>query len=266
MSRKSLSIRAKLDRSLSEDKTIGEFGDMMRVLNSRGRFDGLSELASYLSEGALLNVNQMASKALSIPCGEYMIWVTDVGHTMLVPTRPGQSEVHESVNDQYEVHTPTLLKHWSKLERVIGEQKSNDDDEEGEIQTTVDPADIDRPPILRAMQDRGFTVTSLAHAAGVQPPAISRLLRIPKDRQGDPGGRNPSMGLAAAISKLLRVDPTALFPDIFGSSGRQDLKARQTPGNRGSGTTSGSAKKGKATKKWTQGSKGNKGSKSKKND
>jgi hypothetical protein len=265
MRRRSISIREKLDRSLREDTVVGEIDTMMKVLNSRGRFDDRSELARYLSEGALLNINTIASKALSIPCGEYIVWVTDVGHTMLVPTKTQSSEVHESADDRYEIMTPKLLQNWNKIERVIGEAK-DDDDDDGAIKLRVDPADIDRPTILRAMEDRGFTVTSLANAAGVEPPAISRLLRIPKDRQGDPGGRNPSMGLAATISKLLRVDPTALFPDIFGPSGMQDLGARKTPGNRGSGTSSGSTKKGKATKKWTQGSKNKKSKKSKKSN
>jgi len=109
--------------------------------------------------------------------------------------------------------------------------------------------------MLRAMEQQNHTVTSLADAVGVDPPAVSRLLRTPKDRQGDPGGRNPSIGLASRIANELRMDVEALFPDIFGVP-KQDLGARETPGNRGSGMTGaahGSARKGKGTEKWTRG-------------
>jgi transcriptional regulator with XRE-family HTH domain len=266
MPKKSLKLQAKLDNLFANDPVTEEFGSILNSSLSRGRFDNQGQLNNYLCEGALLNINAIASKALSIPSGEYMVWVTDVGHTMLVPTEDKQTEgeVFEGLQSQYEVLTPSLLQHWSKIERVLAEEQeppppsdSSDDETAGEnpIQSRVNPADIDRSPMLRAMEDSNFTVSSLAHAAGVQPPAISRLLRTPKDRQGDPGGRNPSMGLAAKISELLRMDPTALFPDIFGA-GQQDLEARDTPGNRGSGmkgAASGSQRQGAATNKWTQG-------------
>lgn len=277
MPRKSPSIKTKLDRLFTDDPVTEEFGTLLDGSLSPSRFDNKGQLADYLCEGALLNISRIASKALSVPSGEYMVWVTDVGHTMLVPTqnKTAYSEVFEGLQDQYEILTPNLLQHWSGVERVLSEEQepgmqfgsdsgseaSKSGGEDGEttgaspIQSRVNPGDIDRPPMLRAMEDRGFTVSSLAQAAGVQPPAISRLLRTPKERQGDPGGRNPSMGLAATISQLLRMDPTALFPDIFGASG-QDMQARQQPGNRGSGMTgaaAGSVRKGKATEKWTQG-------------
>jgi len=279
MLKKSISIKNKLNRLFAEDRVAKEFNTLLSGTFSQERFDGLKQFSDYLCEGALLNINTLASNSLSIPAGEYMVWVTDVGHTMLVPTKERREDVFEDITDQYEIQTANLLKHWNKIERALveeqepgngnlrqgnedGENDDDDDDDDDDkeddgsgqkIQSRVNPADIDRNPMLRAMEDRGFTVTSLADAAGVQPPAISRLLRTPKDRQGDPGGRNPSMGLAAVISKLLRVDPTALFPDIFGASAR-DLEARQTPGNRGSGmsnSAAGSARKG--GKKWTQG-------------
>lgn len=282
MSKKSTSIKNKLNRLFVEDRVAKEFDALLSGTFSQGRFDGPKQFSDYLCEGALLNINTLASHSLSIPAGEYMVWVTDVGHTMLVPTkeRRAYKDVFEDITDQYEVQTASLLKHWNKIGKALveeeeepgngnlrqgnedGEDGGNEKDDDGKdiydgsgkkIQSRVNPADIDRNPMLRAMEDRGFTVTSLADAAGVQPPAISRLLRTPKDKQGDPGGRNPSMGLAAVISKLLRIDPTALFPDIFGASA-QELEARQTPGNRGSGmgnSASGSMRKG--GKKWSQG-------------
>lgn len=258
-----MSLSNKIDLLLGEDKTLLEFDDLLR--SSINGFSSKEELKNHLVEGSLLNVGVLASKALSIPCGEYMVWMTDAGHTMLVPTNSvgGDKEVFEGSTQQYDIFTNTLLQNWNKLSNTITEsdnkpledqqQKTKDKNEEG-ISMSIDASTVDRKPILRAMEDRGFTVTSLADAVGVDPPAISRILRTPKDRQGDPGGRNPSMGLASQICTALRLDPTAAFPDIFGDKSK--YKPRSTPGNRGSGMTgaaAGSTRKGKATEKWTQG-------------
>ena len=264
-----LSLSNKLDLLLGEDRTLIEFDDLLN--SSINGFRSQSHLKKYLSEGALLNVGVLASKALSMPCGEYMVWMTDAGHTMLVPTK-GESrrEVYENSSQQYDIFTNTLLQNWNKLSRTLSEDKmpeqfkqdnqeqdQNDEkDSDGEgISMKIDASTVDRKPILRAMEDRGFTVTSLASAVGVDPPAISRILRTPKKRQGDPGGRNPSMGLASQVCTALRLDPTAAFPDIFGDKSK--YKPRSNPGNRGSGmggAAGGSKRKGKATEKWTKGS------------
>ena len=271
MHKKSVSIKTKLNRLFVEDRVTEEFNTLLSGTMSPERFDDPKQLQDYLGEGALLNISKLASGSLSIPAGEYMVWVTDVGHTMLVPTNEEKEyqDVLEGFSDKYEILTPDLLRYWNGVQKVLAEDQDSfggsegggseanddEDDEDGNlIKSRVDPSDIDRAPMLRSMEDRGYTVTSLAADAGVQPPAISRLLRTPKDRQGDPGGRNPSMGLAAKISKLLRMDPTALFPDIFGASGQQDLEARDTPGNKGSGmggAAAGSMRKG--GKDWTKG-------------
>lgn len=278
MAKRSQTLPEKLERLFKDDQVTEEFNILMGTSMSQNRFDSPHELDSHLTEGALLNINKVSSKALSIPAGEYQIWLTDVGHTMLVPTQDqnNYSEVFGEFKDKYEVLTPDLLNNWFTVERVIAEEdeswnpthqpeerghtdeagneeETEEKDTSGkQIKSRVDPGDIDRPPILRAMEDRGYTVTSLATAIGVQPPAVSRLLRTPKDVQGDPGGRNPSMGLAAKISQILRMDPTALFPDIFG--GTSEYEPRDQPGNRGSGMSNaaaGSMRKGGDV--WTQG-------------
>lgn len=272
---KSLSLAEKLNRKFQDDPVLLEFDALYSLSTSKRGFTNPHELKQHLAEGAMLNVGILASKALSIPCGEYMVWMTDAGHTMLVPVAEGtkrSKEVFEQTTDQYDIFTNTLLNNWNKLEKILSEDVDDhldrvvDDDEmevdqgeekegpEGEIRTNVNVSTVDRMPILRAMQDRGHTVTSLANAVGVDPPAISRILRTPKDVQGDPKGRNPSMGLASQICSELRLDPTAAFPDIFGA---QKYEPRNTPGNRGSGmggAASGSMRKGAATEKWTQGS------------
>lgn len=260
-----MSLSNKLNLLLGEDKTLLEFDDLLK--SSMNGFNSKEEFKNHLVEGSLLNVGVLASKALSIPCGEYMVWMTDAGHTMLVPTTnvSGDKEVFEDQTQQYDIFTNTLLQNWNKLSNTITESESKQDsegnkgkgeggDEENGISMSINSSTVDRKPILRAMEDRGFTVTSLADAVGVDPPAISRILRTPKDRQGDPGGRNPSMGLASQICTQLRLDPTAAFPDIFGDKSK--YKPRSTPGNRGSGMSGaahGSKRKGKATEKWTQG-------------
>lgn len=278
---KSLSLQQKLDQLFTEDIQIAEFNNLLQTSLSSGRFDNSNELSHHLSEGALLNVSVIGSKALSIPCGNYMVWATDAGHTMLVPVASQKSnkEVFEAAQESYEITTPNLLQHWNKIEKILAEaeEETAESENTGENENTsenenqpaksptpskspeftsrVDPADIQRNQMLRAMEQQGHTVTSLAHAIGVDPPAISRLLRTPKDRQGDPGGRNPSIGTASLIANELRMDVEALFPDIFGD---KKLEPRQTPGNRGSGmknAAAGSMRKGRASKMWTQGNK-----------
>lgn len=267
---KSLKLEDKLNLKLSDDPILLEFDNMYKIALSNGQFTSLDDFKQHLTEGALLNVGVLASKALSIPCGDYMVWMTDAGHTMLVPVNEKQTprEVYEHISDQYDIFTNTLLQNWNKLEKTLSEDQKhninntevesneygeNEGDGEG-FSTNIDVSSVDRMPILRAMQDKGHTVTSLARAVGVEPPAISRILRTPKNIQGDPKGRNPSIGLASQICNELRIDPTSAFPDIFG--GHSKYEPRNTPGNRGSGmdnSASGSTKKGKATEKWTSG-------------
>jgi len=207
---------------------------------------------------------------------------TDAGHTMLVPigNQTNYREVFEGKLDEFEVLTPRLLGNWHNVERVLAERSGEGNDRpehedgefeggeggeggeeddhkaSGEFRSKVDPASVDRSPMLRAMEQQGHTVTSLANAVGVDVPAISRLLRTPKDRQGDPGGRNPSIGTASAIANTLKLNVEALFPDLFSGQSGTDAGPRDQPGNRGSGmkgAAHGSARKGKATQKWTQG-------------
>jgi hypothetical protein len=271
---RSVNLSQKLSRLLDTDPTVVEFNQLLDLSSKAQVFNSKRELVNYLSEGALLNVGKLASKALSVPCGDYMVWMTDAGHTMLVPVKGTSNEVFEHTSDQYDIFTNTLLQNWNKLEKVLAEDAapkpddeedeeysegdrygSSDDEEEDELPRRIDMSSVDRTSIAQAIQDRGFTVTSVADACGVDPPAISRILRVPQNRQGDPGGRNPSMELASKICEVLRLDPKAAFPDIFGAS-KGDKKYVSRKGNRGSGTggaAAGSVRKGKASKKWTQG-------------
>lgn len=277
MSKRSLSLADKLNARFVPDTDVMEATDLLLKAKSENAFKSQQEFAANLVEGSLLNVSVIASRALSVPQGEYLVWMTDAGHTMLVPTSEKRSngEVYEHSTDGYEVLTRDLMANWNRLERTIaengpptnqnnlqqggneqnlkepeGEPGDSEENQAGEFRSTIDASTVDRTPIMRAMQDRGFTVTSLANEVGVDPPAISRILRTPKDVQGDPGGRNPSMGLASQICNALRIDPTAAFPDIFNQN--EKYQARQQPGNDGSGSHS----HGKGGGKWTQGADG----------
>lgn len=253
----------KLSNRLSDDPIVEHINELFSLNGMRNSFKSKADLHNYLAEGALLNVGILASKALSVPCGEYMVWCTEAGHTMLVPVNEAQkrsNDVFEHKLEQYDIFTNVLLNNWSKLSRTLSEDEQPEqfkhsgvtDEDDELIDSEVDEGTVDRIAMLRAMQERGFTVTSLADKCGVQPPAISRLLREPRSGKGDPGGRNPSMGLAGKVCSVLRMDPTALFPDIFkGKYDAKDVKA-----NRGSGmggASAGSSKKGEASKLFTKG-------------
>lgn len=230
----------KLSASL-EDVGSQEFAELLE--SSFTSFSSMTELKNYLCEGTMLNVNTIGSRALSIPNGEYMVWMTDAGHTMLVPTdrKASDREVFEGVSENYEVHTKDLLKAYNGLSKLTlkeakeGDEKESDDDGiEADFQLSVDKSTVDRTPILRAMEDLHYTVTDLAKATDVDPPAISRILRKPSDGPGDPGGRNPSIGLAARICSVLSIDPRSAFPDIFVRDKR--AKAKKVKGNKASGS------------------------------
>lgn len=287
----SLSLAEKLNQRFAQDQTVMEAEEMLSMATSPAAFGSKAELQQYLMEGCTLNIGRLSAKALSIPHGEYMVWMTTPGHTSLLPTKAVSQEVYENRLSPYEIFTRDLLNNWNAVEKTLNERspfggppegpgagpegpEANDaasgppEEEEGEKNNTETPEgspfkskiqmhSVDRTPIVRAMQQHGFTVSSLASAVGVEPPAISRILRRPKDTQGDPGGRNPSLPLAARIAHVLKLDAEALFPDIFGIP-TQDFQARDTPANRGSGMSgaaAGSRKKGKASQKFTAGNK-----------
>jgi len=265
---KSISLAEKLNNVLKADPVVEEIESLLETTESLGMFNSSHDLKSYVTEGALLNIGKISAQALSLPHGEYMVMATDAGHTMLLPIGSSEpsTEVFESLENEFEVLTPSLIQGWQNIEKVLAERamqpqsdvegeenggEESDGDQPGTFQTRIQAGSVDRSPMHRSMEQQGHTVTSLAQATGVQPPAISRLLRTPKDRQGDPGGRNPSIGLASRVANALRMDVESLFPDIFAAP-KSQVGAKEVKGNRGSGTGT-TGRKGKATDKWTQG-------------
>lgn len=225
-------IEHRLNKYLT-DPTIDEANSLISIATSPARFDTQTELRNHLQEGSLLNIGLIGSKALSVPCGDYMVMATNAGHTMLVPIKATDKELFASMEDHYDILTPNLINNWNKVEKVLSEEEDPSRRIGGPVPNGIDMSTVDRTPLARAMEERGMTETELANICGVDVPAISRILRKPKDTAGDPGGRNPSMELASKICAALRLDPQAAFPDFFKVDGGH--AARETPGNAGSG-------------------------------
>lgn len=231
----------KLSHRLDDTAILESFNALLTVATSPGSFISSDELKTYITEGALLNVNTIGSKALSIPCGEYQVWLTDAGHTMLVPTGENNyaNDVFENRDMGFEISTLDMLRTFNGFNKTLAEnlygnagmgeaeddfmavsEKEYEDDaaqdnDPGEFELTVQKQTVDRKPLLRAMEEKELNVTELAALCSVDPPAISRILREPEAGPGDPGGRNPSMELAARICAALSIDPKTAFPDIF---------------------------------------------------
>lgn len=228
----------RLSERVQEITMLEGFDHLLAAATESNTFSNSQELQSYITEGALVNVNTFGSGVFSIPSGEYMVWLTDAGHTMLVPTDQltRTPDVFENSEHGFEISTKDMLKTFTGFGRTLTEaddedpEKDEDPDREGpesqDFSLAVDASTVDRTPILRAMEDQHFTVTELANQCGVDPPAISRILREPQPGPGDPGGRNPSIELAAKICAILSMDPRSAFPDIF--TKKRTLNAKST--------------------------------------
>jgi transcriptional regulator with XRE-family HTH domain len=184
-------------------------------------FESPNQFKQYLNEGVLLNISRIASQALSIPAGEYLIWTTDPGHTMLVPTseekKVGDEILKDDHDQQYEVHTRDLLRHWNKIERVMGEDGSKGavgGDDEGDGEETAAQikrragggGEGGRPELATALQNADMTMSDLADQLGVDVSTISRWTGW-----GNGGGeRNPSYDNLARLQQA-GIDLEGLF-------------------------------------------------------
>jgi len=239
---RSKTLSQKLNEALTINQAEG-FDEMLETAQSGlRRFDTVQQLKSHLHEGALLNITKLGSYALKIPYGEYMVWMTDSGHTMLVPANKNGSPsgVYEAAEDKYDVLTPALLQHFNSVERVLEEAQDqnafeeNDDIEKEsnsenqpaqQFKSYINPNEIDRHEILRAMRRKGMTETQLAAAVGVDTPMISRVLRT----EG-PSARDPSYELACKLSDVLGVPL-----DIFRKG--EKMRKQTKPATRTSGAS-----------------------------
>lgn len=240
----------RLSERVQELTMLEGFDHLLAAATEKNTFHNSEDLKSYITEGALVNVNTFGSGVFSIPSGEYMVWLTDAGHTMLVPTDQLSKtpDVFEHSEHGFEISTRDMLKTFTGFGRTLTEADEEDrdyeerDDEEEyqrekpepkqeaepsneKFELAVDASTVDRTPILKAMEDQHYTVTELARKCGVDTPAISRILREPQPGPGDPGGRNPSIELAAKICAVLSMDPRSAFPDIFSKKPKLDSKS-----------------------------------------
>jgi DNA-binding XRE family transcriptional regulator len=194
---------------------------------SSKRFDSVDDLLGYIAEGAILTVGEIASESLGIRPGQYLIWQCDDEVTTLTDM---------AATTKKKINTDSLLQSYTSLSKNITEE-SEDSDKEPEFSLAIDRDTVDRTSLLAGMERSGHTVTSLAKAVGVDPPAISRILRKPRKGRTDPGGRNPSLGLAAQVCDELKVPVTKAFSDIFGK--KSEYKPKSVKGNSQSGQNKG---------------------------
>lgn len=217
-------------------KASSQFSMLLESAISRGAFHTADELKTYLTEGALLSLSKLGEHYFSIPSGQYMVYTTNNGSTMLVPVseRGTLEDVYEDRLPSYEIATTKLLNNWNLLGKPSPILEAEDEDF-GDENNRIDMDTVDRNAIVSAMKDQNISVTDLAGKVGVDKSTISRYLRKPKEGvQGDPGGRTPSMMAAGEISKILRASPTTLFPDVF----KKQKRRKKRKGNRASGVTS----------------------------
>lgn len=197
---------------LTESTCVGlELVGLMRLAAGAG-FTSKKHFQHHLCEGLLLNVNTLASKALAIPSGEYVVWLTDAGHTMLVPTSANQRHgdiVHGESAQRYDVLTPKLVGCWSKLERVVsnqllGEVRDFKTDvsgpEGGKREPRVTKAHQGLPNLRRAREQAGLSLSDVSDRTGL---AVSTIAKH------ELGYANPLHGSMEKIMDALDVDPAA---------------------------------------------------------
>jgi len=128
-----------------------------------------------------------------------------------------------------------------KKKKKKKKKKNNTKENEG-IFSKINSDTVDRSNLEMAMDRKDMTVTELAALANVDPSTVSRNLRKPKASSGgaDPGGRNPSISLAADISQILGIPIETGFPDLF----RKGSKRKKRKGNVKSGRSSNLKNKG----------------------
>lgn len=255
----STSLAAKLDKILKDD-IISEVDSLLNDNDDLSRFVNGRELKEYLMEGSLLNIGKISSEALSVPNGKYIVWTTDAGHTMLVPVESfrAMEEVYENENKHYEVFTPDLVGNWRDINKVLHEEDDNnweyfndtedtdaEDDENKEESLDLDNIssdDIDRLPLLRAVQKSYANLQQFADAVGVHKTTASRWLREYIAGSKSPKGRNPSIKNAERIARAVGLEVQAVFPDIFGKRPGSE-NPREATGGSGKGAHS-------ATDEW----------------
>lgn len=148
---------------------------LINMANSKNGFSSKKQFSNNLTEGLMLNITKLASNALSIPHGQYLVWTTNAKHTMLVPTSEAagdSNDIMASRPQRFDITTQELLGCWNKVERVIGE--SDDYDSKSSYDNPASgPERIGRPALKRKVEAAGG-VRATAELTGLSPGDVSK--------------------------------------------------------------------------------------------
>lgn len=246
------SLQERLDRALQlqeaydADKAVQEVRMLFDLAQSDSGFNSQAEFEDYLTEGVLLNVNTLGSRALSIPCGEYIVWNGKAGNALLIPSSALEidPEVYTKKEGSFEIHASKLISNWNRLEKSIAEEdgsfgsqrsenpnlrRGNDEQDGGGIQTFG--SDVDNTQFKGAMERADMTMSDVADACDVDVSTISRMLRDKREGAGDPKGRLPSIELATRVA-----DAVGTTVDNLGFTNRVRRSNKKRKATGGSGT------------------------------
>lgn len=221
---------------LGYDEGVGrDLTAMLRLAVGTG-YESKEQFKQQLQEGLILNINTLSAKALSIPNGEYLVWATDPGHTMLVPAEAKDKggDVVASEGTTYDIHTPSLLHIWNKIERIIDEEGEKVRDfktdrsgpEGGAREPHVTKSQEGQPSLRRMREQAGLSLKDLSDRSGLAVPTIAKH---------ELGYANPSYDSMERIIDALNAEPDVFFKPgpVEPYQHMTDKGARNDPANVG---------------------------------
>lgn len=237
-------LRQKLDRAVNSQLRLLAEKYEFEVPNSQFAFESPAELRSILAEGSMLNITKIGGMALSVPAGQYLIWSSDKDNTTLIRSEDVSryQEAFNKSDDTVEIRTKDLIDNYHSVEKVLAEDTQ--EETSGSTKRSrfgSQKRKVDRTALQAAKENSGMSEEELGDACGVHRSTISRLMRKPREAQGaaDPGGRNPSIEVAAKLANVLQTGVESLFPDLLTRKSRKRKSTRK----------SGSADSGKRKRK-----------------
>lgn len=178
---------------------------MMRLAGSPNSFSSQGQFRNNLTEGLILNITSLASNALAIPSGQYLVWATDAHSTMLVPTSETKGDGRDLLAgrpQQIDVLTTELLGCWNKVERVIGEASGYDTGRGNYENPAGGNERIGRPALKRKVEAAGG-VRATAELTGLSPGDVSKHVN---NREFEISGQS-----ARAYMRGIGADPDDLY-------------------------------------------------------
>ena len=191
-------LRKLLEEKLASLDPIQEGSEidlLMEMAYSDASFSSLKDFKEYIVEGVLLNVNKLSSKALSIPCGEYMVLNIGEENAVMVPTKPAQ-EIHRENDSKYEVATKDIIQAWNKLEKS---RTVLEFEQEPTVKNATNLEDL--------FEKLPRTNAELANDIGVAEPSIGRWTAP----AGSSSHRTPTVKHIKAISDMTGVGPCRIL-------------------------------------------------------